>query len=84
MTENYAQYSNFGINFEAFLGDQRIVCEISTEALQDIDPSNSQAPVEEQFLSNQYSFQLIAEEMILDDNFSVSKILITSADVVNA
>ena len=54
----------FGINFEAHKDTDRIVCVISTDALQDIQPNNATDSVEQQFLANQYEFQAIAARLI--------------------
>jgi hypothetical protein len=54
----------FGINFEAHQDGVRIVCVVSTEALQDIQPHNATDSSEQQFLANQFAFQAIAEELI--------------------
>lgn len=68
-----------GINFEATVDRQSVVCSVSTEALQDIDPSNAQNTAEQQFLANQSGFEAIAEEKILAG--AASPIVITSSDV---
>jgi hypothetical protein len=54
----------FGINFEAQKDADRIICVVSTDALQDIQPDNSTNSVEQQFLANQVEFQAIAEKLI--------------------
>jgi hypothetical protein len=54
----------FGINFEATVNGQSVVCSVSTEALQDIDPSNAHKTAQQQFLANQSNFQAIAEQKI--------------------
>jgi hypothetical protein len=69
----------FGLNFEATVNGQNVVCSVSTEALQDIDPSNAQNTAEQQFLANQSSFEAIAEEKIIAG--ATSPIVITSSDV---
>jgi len=53
-----------GINFEAYRDEDRIVCVVSTGALQDIQPSNASDTAEEQFLANRFAFQAIAEKLI--------------------
>ena len=69
----------YGINFEATVNGQNVVCSVLTEALQDIDPSNAQNTVEQQFLANQSSFEAIAEKKIIAG--ATSPIVITSSDV---
>lgn len=60
-TDKYAQNENFGINFEVEVA-QKIIIQISQEALQDIEPENRNASVEEQFSSNHIKFEKIAKE----------------------
>lgn len=69
----------FGINFEATVDGQRVVCCITLDALQDVDPSNSQATPEQQFLANRCSFEAIAKQKILSGD--TGPVEITSADV---
>ena len=77
-TGRYAKNENFGINVEVLV-TQKIICKISQDALQDIEPENRTASVEEQFSSHQAEFERIAEEKIrnLPDS-----IIIGSADVL--
>ena len=77
-TGKHAKNENFGINVEVFV-TQKIICKISQDALQDIEPENRTASVEEQFSSHQAEFERIAEEKIrnLPDS-----IIIGSADVL--
>ena len=56
----------FGINFIVMVEKETIVCEISQEALQDINPKNRLDDIKNQFLSNQSRFQEIAKEKILN------------------
>lgn len=77
-TDKYTKNKNFGINFEVEV-TQKIICQISQEALQDIDPENKASSVEEQFISYQAEFERIAAEKIHDLPDSIS---IGSADVL--
>lgn len=70
----------FGINFEAIVDGSSVICMISTEALQDIDPSNAQGNAQDQFTSNRSAFERIAEKKIRDKQ--PAPIVITSADVL--
>ena len=70
----------FGINFEATVNGQSVECSVSTEALQDIDPSNAHNSAEQQFLANQSRFQVIAEQKIRAG--ATSPVRITSSDVL--
>jgi hypothetical protein len=54
----------FGVNFEAHQNDARIMCLISQEALQDIQPSNATGTPQQQFQSNQMAFESIARRLI--------------------
>lgn len=69
----------FGINFEATVDGHSVVCIISTEALQDIDPSNAQDSAKQQFLANRSRFEAIAEKKIRAG--AVSPVAIDSSDV---
>ena len=77
-TGKHAKNENFGINVEVLV-TQKIICKISQDALQDIEPENRAASVEEQFSLHQAEFERIAEEKIrnLPDS-----IIIGSADVL--
>lgn len=77
-TDKYVKNGNFGINFEVEV-TQKIICQISQEALQDIKPENRTASVEEQFTSHQAEFERIAEEKIRN---LPDRIIIGSADVL--
>ena len=78
---NYAiNPQTFGVNFEATVNGQSVVFSASTEALQDIDPSNAHNTAQQQFLANQSSFQAIAEQKIRAG--ATSPVAITSCDVL--
>lgn len=62
-TNKFAKNEKFGISFEMEV-IQTIICEISQEALQDIDPINRTASVKEQFTANQSVIIQIAEDKI--------------------
>jgi hypothetical protein len=70
----------FGINFEVYVNQQKVVCSISKEALQDIDPSNARNTAIQQFLENRSSFEAIAKQKILAG--ATSYVSITSSDVL--
>jgi hypothetical protein len=57
-----------------------IVCKISSDALEDVDPSNASGTVESQFLANRWRFEAIARKKILAG--AVADISIGSADVL--
>ena len=77
-TGKHAKNEKFGINVEVEV-TQRIIVQISQEALQDIQPENRTASVEEQFSSHQAEFEQNAEEKIrnLPDRISIC-----SADIL--
>jgi len=54
----------FGISFEAHLDGHRINCNVSQEALQDVDPDNAAGDVEQQFLANRSKLEDLAERKI--------------------
>lgn len=79
-TDHYAKdHATFGINFQALVGGSCFVCNVSPEALQDIDPGNRTANPEEQFVANRAAFERIAECKIRAGK--KSPIMITSGDV---
>jgi hypothetical protein len=69
----------FGISFEAALDGSSVVCSVSSDALQDIDPSKVQCSPEEQFMANRDAFEGIVKRKILAGE--QRPIRITSADV---
>lgn len=77
-TGKYAKNENFGINFEIVV-TQKIICQIYQEALQDIEPENRAASIEEQFISHQAEFERIAAEKIRNLSGEIS---ISSADIL--
>jgi hypothetical protein len=72
----------FGISFEALVDGEKVICNISTEALQDIDPLNASSEPIEQFEANQYRFQEIAKALILKGKVQKGRLFIASSDVV--
>lgn len=71
--------NTFGIDFEAIVDGHTVVCTISAEALQDIDPNNTQTTIEQKFRSNQFAIEAIAERKIFTGY--KSPIIITTADL---
>lgn len=69
----------YRVNFEATVDGNSVICSVSTEALQDIDPINAHDTVDQQFRANQSSFEAIAEQKIRSG--AISPVVITSADV---
>ncbi|WP_312368040.1 DUF1488 family protein [Stenotrophomonas sp.] len=72
--------ATFGINFEAIVDGSIVVCKVSTEALQDINPSDALGTAQDQFTSNRSAFERIAKEKIR--NGKQAPIVITRADVL--
>ncbi|MCZ0928403.1 DUF1488 family protein [Vreelandella janggokensis] len=81
-TGAYAQNENFGINFQAKVDGQFISCVVTTEALQDINPSARMDEAEQQYLDNQSQLEAIAEEKIQSGQVQNGKIYISQSDVV--
>ena len=77
-TGRYAKNENFGISVEVLV-TQKIICQISQDALQDIEPENRTASVEEQYTSHQAEFEQIAAEKIQN---LPDRIFIGSTDVL--
>lgn len=75
----YAVNGTFGISFEAALDGATVVCSVSSEALQDIDPSQPQCNLETKFMANRAAIEDIALRKILAGE--QPPIRITSADV---
>ena len=72
----------FGVSFQATVDGVNIRCQVDTEALQDIDPSNSMGEPAQQFEANQFSFQEIAESLILSGQVKDGQLFITKENVV--
>jgi len=72
----------FGITFPIDLDGERIICLVTTDALQDINPSSATDTTENQFNDNKYSFQSIAEEKIKNGEVNNGNIVIDGKDVL--
>jgi hypothetical protein len=68
------------ISFEATFQSNSFICKVTSEALQDIDPSNRFATPEDQFNLNRATFESIAGKKIRVG--ATSPVLITTADLV--
>ncbi len=73
--------STFGISFQALVDDARVNCQVSTEALQDIEPAHATAEPMEQFERNRIKFQEMAKALILGGRVQNGQISISCADV---
>lgn len=71
----------FGVSFEAIVDGVQVRCRVSTEALQDIDPSSATADAASQFTSNRSSFERIAENLIRAGRVKDGQVFINSADL---
>jgi hypothetical protein len=76
---SYTVNGAFGISFEATLDGATVVCSVSSEALQDIDPSQLQCNLEPKFMANRAAIEDIALRKILSGE--QLPIRITSADI---
>lgn len=81
-TKFYAQNDNFGISFQATVNDKNVSCVISTEALDDIYPSNRFDDISEKFLTNRSQFESIARSKILNGEIVDGKVFINQNDVL--
>ena len=72
-----------GINFLAFVNNNEIVCQVSNEALQDINPEKRHDPIEKRFNDNKSAIQSIAKQRIEngESNIFVSSDNVRSKDV---
>lgn len=82
-TGNYTQNtSNFGINFEAEVDGEQVICWVSKEALQDVNPSDRMNKAENQFSNNQTQFENIARNKLLNNQAQEDgSIAITTQDL---
>lgn len=71
---------NLGVNFCAECDEKFFVINVSTEALQDVNPELKSESTERQFNINRRIFEQIAHKKILENPAS-DRISITSADV---
>jgi hypothetical protein len=68
-----------GINFPVSVDGKNIVCQVSNEALEDINPPKKFDSIETRFKENKSDIQLIAEQKIRNGE---SNIFISSDDVL--
>lgn len=71
----------FGINFDATVDGQQVVCSVSTEALDDVNPNDRHNGMEQKFIENQIRLQDIAREKIIRYGATSGVITIDSPDV---
>ena len=71
------------INFPASVNNKEIVCQVSHEALQDINPEKRHDLIEQQFKDNKSAIQSIAKQKIEngESNIFVSSDNVRSKDV---
>ncbi|MCX9560811.1 DUF1488 family protein [Vibrio cholerae] len=81
-TGRFEKNENFGINFYAKVNADTVTCVISTEALQDINPSRRGDDVISQFLSNKKRFESIARNKILKNEIIDGEVRINQTNVV--
>lgn len=80
-TGKYAQNEDFGINFQAKVDELSIVCVVSTEALQDINPNGIMDEAMEQYKGNKYQLETIAHQKIKNGQVENGKVFITESDI---
>ena len=66
------------INFPASVNNKEIVCQVSHDALQDINPEKRHDPIEKRFNDNKSAIQSIAKQKIENGE---SNIFVSSDDV---
>lgn len=71
----------FGVVFESTVDGSQVRCRVSTEALQDIDPTNATSDPQSQFSANQSLFQGIAESLIRAGRVKNGQLSINREDV---
>lgn len=74
-------HDTFGISFEAIVDGSQVRCRVTTEALQDIDPSNAVGEPASQFALNRSSFEQIADKLIRAGNVQNGQVFIKSEDL---
>ncbi|ELE5868232.1 DUF1488 family protein [Vibrio cholerae] len=79
---NCVQNDNFQISFQAKVDGQPIVCVVSTEALQDINPNTRTRPVASQCVDNKSKLEAIATKKIQDGQVENGKVFISQSDVL--
>jgi hypothetical protein len=67
-----------GIKFPASVDGKEIVCQVSSEALQDINPAQRHDPIEKRFKDNKSAIQSITKQKIQNGE---SNIFVSSDDV---
>jgi len=67
-----------GINFPALVNNNEIVCQVSKEALQDINPEKRHDPIKKRFKDNKSAIQSVAKQKIENGE---SNIFVSSDDV---
>ncbi|HIF5585129.1 DUF1488 family protein [Vibrio alginolyticus] len=81
-TGAYGPNDSFGISFQAKVDGEQVVCVVSTEALQDINPNARMDPIAKQYLDNKYQFEAIATEKIQNGHVENGKLFISQSDVL--
>ncbi len=74
----------FGIIFPIDCDGERLICLVTTDALQDINPGNATDTPENQFNDNKYRFQAIAQEKIKNGEVVNGKIVIGGDDAFDS
>jgi hypothetical protein len=82
-TGRYSQNSsNFGINFGAKVDGGHVICWVSKEALQDVNPNARMNEAENQFSTNQAQFENIARNKLLNNQVQEDgSVAITTQDL---
>lgn len=70
-----------GLNFQAIVDQKNVVCSVSQEALQDINPQNRADSIKKQFEENQDKLEAIAKSKILKNQIENNFIVISTLDI---
>lgn len=72
----------FGVDFEALIDGRRVVCVVSSEALDDVNPSGRFNDALAKYQHNKYRLEEVARKKILAGYEFEGKVYINQEDVV--
>ncbi|MDD5599554.1 MAG: DUF1488 family protein [Victivallaceae bacterium] len=78
----YAKNEDCGINFQAKVDGQPVVCVVTAEALYDMNSNGCMNDVARKYQDNQTQLKSIARRKILNGEVVDSKVLIGQSDIV--
>jgi hypothetical protein len=80
-TSKYVLNDSSGVNFLILVDGDKIICFVTPEALQDIDPTNRFTEPLSQFIAQKINFENIAKQKILNNEVVGRKVYITTNDI---